>query len=89
MQRAQAKELKESQRAKADKKGGKKKKGKVVITASSGEKPDINNIRIVGKDDHLQFNKINNIDERSMDQIQQGVGAYNDGINQPQSLGIL
>ena len=80
MQSAQAKELKQSQRAKADKKSGKKKKGKVVITASSGEKPDINNIRIVGKDDHLQFNKIGNIDERSMDQIQQGVGAYNDGI---------
>jgi len=34
----------------------------------------------VGKDDHLQFNKIDKIDERSMDQVQQGVGAYNDGI---------
>jgi len=80
MQSAQAKELKQSQRAKADKKSGKKKKGKVVITASSGEKPDINNIRIVGKDDHLQFNKIDKIDERSMDQVQQGVGAYNAGL---------
>ena len=80
MQSAQAKELKQSQRAKADKKSGKKKKGKVVITASSGEKPDINNIRIVGKDDILQFNKIDKIDERSMDQVQQGVGAYNAGV---------
>ncbi len=81
MQSAQAKELKAKQRARANNKSGKtKKKGKVVITASSGVKPDINNIRIVGKDDHLQFNKINEIDERSMDQIQQGVGAYNDGI---------
>ena len=80
MQSAQAKELKQSQRAKADKKSGKKKKGKVVITASSGEKPDINNIRIVGKDDLLQFNKIDKIDERSMDQIQLGVGAYNAGV---------
>ena len=58
MQSAQAKELKQSQKTKADKKSGKKKKGKVVITASSGEKPDINNIRIVGKDAHLKFNKI-------------------------------
>ena len=79
MQSAQAKDLKESQ-AKVNKRSGKKKKGKIVITASSGEKPDINNIRIVGKDDHLQFNKIDKIDERSMDQVQQGVGAYNDGI---------
>jgi tetratricopeptide (TPR) repeat protein len=81
MQSAQAKELKAKQRARANNKSGKtKKKGKVVITASSGVKPDINNIRIVRKDDHLQFNKIDEIDERSMDQIQQGVGAYNDGI---------
>jgi tetratricopeptide (TPR) repeat protein len=81
MQSAQAKELKAKQRARANNKSGKtNKKGKVVITASSGVKPDINNIRIVGKDDHLQFNKINEIDERSMDQIRQGVGAYNDGI---------
>ena len=80
MQSAQAKKLKEVQKTKADKRSVKKKKGKVVITASSGEKPDINNIRIVRKDDHLQFNKIDKIDERSMDQVQQGVGAYNDGI---------
>ena len=80
MQSAQAKKLKESQKIKADKRSVKKKKGKVVITASSGEKPDINNVRIVKKDDHLQFNKIDKIDERSMDQVQQGVGAYNDGI---------
>lgn len=80
MQSAQAKQLKASQKARAIKNTPKKKKGKIVITASSGEKPDINNIRIVGKDDHLQFNKIDKIDERSMDQIQQGVGAYNEGI---------
>jgi|TARA_B100001964_G_scaffold102162_1_gene114256 tetratricopeptide (TPR) repeat protein len=81
MQSAQAKRLKEKQRANADKKRGEtKKKGKVVIAASSGIEPDINNLKIVTNDDHLQFNKINEIDERSMAQIQQGVGAYNDGI---------
>ena len=80
MQSAQAKQLKQSQKAKAEQKSGKKKKGKVVISASAGEKPNINAIRIVGKDDHLQFNKIDKIDERSMDQIQQGVGAYNNGV---------
>ena len=36
--------------------------------------------RLNDKDDHLQFNKIDKIDERSMDQVQQGVGAYNDGV---------
>lgn len=80
MQSAQAKQLKQSQKEKAEQKSGKKKKGKVVISASAGEKPNINDIRIVGKDDHLQFNKIDKIDERSMDQIQQGVGAYNNGV---------
>ena len=80
MQSAQAKQLKKSQRAKVEEKSRKKKKGKVVISASAGEIPDINNIRVVGKDDHLQFNKIDKIDERSMDQVQQGVGAYNNGI---------
>ncbi len=81
MQSAQAKQLKAKQRAKADKKSGKtKKKGEVVITASSGLVPDINNLKIVGNDNLLQYNKIDKIDERSMDQIQQGVGAYNDGV---------
>lgn len=81
MQNAQAKELKEKQKANADKKREKtKKKGKVVITPSSGIEPDINNLTIVTNDDHLQFNKINKIDARSMDQIQKGVGAYNDGV---------
>ena len=77
----QEKQLKQTQKATADKKNSKsKKKGKVVISASSGEKPDINNIIIITKDDHLQFNKLDKIDERSMDQIQQGIGAYNNGI---------
>ncbi|MBC8266541.1 MAG: hypothetical protein H8E84_06195 [Flavobacteriales bacterium] len=81
MQSAQAKQLKAKQRARADKKSGKsKKKGKVVISASSGIEPDINNLKIIGKDDLLQYNKIDKINERSMDQIQLGVGAYNDGV---------
>ena len=42
MQSAQAKQLKQSQKTKAEEKNGKKKKGKVVISASSGEEPNIN-----------------------------------------------
>ena len=81
MQNAQKKEIKAKQRANADKKSGKtKRKGKVIITTSSGVEPDINNLKIVANDDHLQFNKIEKIDERSMDQIQKGVESYNDGV---------
>ena len=45
-----------------------------------GKKPNIQNLEIVKKDDHLQFDKINKIDERSMIQIQEGIGEYNLGV---------
>ena len=44
-----------------------------------GKKPDITNLRIVKADNHLQFDKIDKIDERGMIQIQEGVGEYNLG----------
>ena len=36
-------------------------------------------ILIKKKDDHLQFDKVSKIDERSMIQIQEGIGEYNLG----------
>ena len=43
------------------------------------KQPKITNLKIVTKDDHLQFNK-NKINARSMIQIQKGIADYNLGI---------
>ena len=48
---------------------------------ATGVKPDVCNLKIVKKDDHLQFKNIEKIDERSMAQIQEGIGEYNIGVN--------
>ena len=45
-----------------------------------GKRPDITNLKIVKTDDHLQFNKVDKIDERSMVQIQEGISDYNKGV---------
>ena len=45
-----------------------------------GKKPDITNLKIVNSDNHLQFNKVDKIDDRSMSQIQEGIGEYNSGV---------
>ena len=60
-------------------KGNKSKKEEFFIP--KGEKPDVTNLKIVKTDNHLQFDKIDKIDERSMAQIQEGIGAYNLGVN--------
>lgn len=78
MQSAQAKQMKANQANTHSDKSPKK--GKVVIQPANGIAPNINNLSIVAKDNILQFNNIDKIDERSMDQIQQGIGSYNDGI---------
>ena len=54
---------------------------KKTVMLPRGKKPDVQNLKIVKKDDHLQFNKVNKIDERSMIQIQEGIGEYNLGVN--------
>ena len=61
-----------------DSKGNKKKKEGSYIP--KGKRPDVTNLKIVKKDDHLQFNKIDKIDERGMIQIQEGIGEYNLGV---------
>jgi tetratricopeptide (TPR) repeat protein len=84
MQTAEAKLIQKEQKIaststenKKDKKSKKKKKG---VFIPKGEYPDVTNLKIVKKDDLLQFNKINKIDERSMIQIQEGIGEYNLGV---------
>ena len=45
-----------------------------------GIKPDVANLKIVKTDNHLQFSKVEKIDERSMTQIQEGISEYNLGV---------
>jgi tetratricopeptide (TPR) repeat protein len=58
----------------------KKTKKKKKVLNPRGKKPDVANLNITAKDDPLQFNKIEKIDDRSLIQIQQGIAEYNDGI---------
>lgn len=47
-----------------------------------GVKPDITQLNIVKDDDNLQFNKVSQIKERSMNLVQEGIGSYNKGVNE-------
>ena len=57
-----------------------RKNTKKTISAK-GKRPDIKNLKILKNDNHMQFNKIKQIDERSMVQIQEGISTYNIGVN--------
>ena len=59
----------------------KKVKKKKVVINPRGKKPDVTNLKVSLKDDPLQFDKIEKIDDRSMIQIQAGIADYNDGLN--------
>ena len=76
-ERLQAKKSKELAKTKEVTKNQKKK----TVIKPKGKKPDVANLIIQKKDDHLQFNKIERIDERSMTQIQEGVAQYSLGVN--------
>ena len=58
----------------------KKVKKKKVIVNPRGKKPDVTNLKVSLKDDPLQFDKIEKIDDRSMIQVQAGIADYNDGL---------
>lgn len=60
----------------------KKNKATEIVFSPTGERPDITNLKIVTKSNHLQYNKIDRIDERSMKQIQEGIGTYNEGVKE-------
>mgnify|MGYP003952560853 CR=1 FL=1 len=55
-----------------------KKEKKVFLP--KGVKPDVLNLTIVTGDDHLQYNKIEDIAERNMEQVQNGISQYNAGV---------
>ncbi len=57
-----------------------KEQRKGLVIRERGKKPDIKNLKIIKNDNHLQFNKVNKIDERSMEQIQDGISEYNLGV---------
>ena len=78
MQTAEVKLIQKNQKTSISKKETSKNKKGVFIP--KGKRPDVTNLKIVKKDNHLQFNKINKIDERSMIQIQEGIGEYNLGV---------
>jgi len=81
MQKAESKLIKQSQKKSSLDRGGEMtKKNRKDIFIPKGKKPDVTNLKIAQKDDHLQFNKIDKIDERSMIQIQEGLGEYNLGV---------
>ena len=80
MQKAEAKLLKEKQKGSSKKKSNNRKKD-IKPFKTQGKKPIITDLRIIKKADHLQYNKIDKIDERKMIQIQDGIGAYNEGVN--------
>ena len=81
MQTAEAKLIQKNQKtATAGKETISKIKKRKEGYVPKGKEPEVRNLKIVTKDDHLQFNKINNINERSMIQIQKGIGEYNLGV---------
>lgn len=81
MQKAEEKLIQQSQKKSSQAKGSKKNKNnKKDIFIPTGKKPDVTNLQIAKKDDHLQFNKIDKINERGMIQIQEGIGEYDIGV---------
>ena len=60
--------------------GKEKQKKKEDAYLPKGERPDVTNLKIITQDDHLQFNKIDKINERSMIQVQKAIGEYNLGV---------
>jgi tetratricopeptide (TPR) repeat protein len=78
MQSAEEKLIQKSLEKSTEGKKNNKKEEKTYIP--KGKRPDVTNLIVVKTNDHLEFNKINQINERSMVQIQEGIGEYDLGI---------
>tara|TARA_B100001142_G_scaffold79753_2_gene80482 strand:+ start:3096 stop:4706 length:1611 start_codon:yes stop_codon:yes gene_type:complete len=76
-ERLKKKNRKNEERGTETKEERKKKQGRSI---SKGKRPDVQNLRIVKTDDHLQFDNMKKIDERSMEQIQKGIADYELGV---------
>ena len=59
----------------------KKVKKKKVVVNPKGKKPDVTNLKVNLKDNPLQFEKIEKIDDRSMVQIQDGIAQNINGLS--------
>ena len=77
MQIAEAKLIEKGKKPKKEEKNNNKKTKRNY----AGEMPNVTKLIIAKKDDHLQYDKINKIDERSMISIQEGIKEYNAGVD--------
>ena len=80
METAEARLIKKEQRNSKRKNPVNDKSSKVSLTIE-GEKPEITDLKIVRNDDNLQFDKIDKVKDRSMSLIQEGIEAYNNGVD--------
>ena len=77
METAEAKLIKKHQKNSVKEPKKSEKKSTFVL---EGVQPDITLLKIVRNDDNLQFNKINNLKDRSMPLVSEGVEAYENGV---------
>jgi outer membrane protein assembly factor BamD (BamD/ComL family) len=78
MQKAEAKLLDKRNKEKNDPSVKKEKK----VFQPKGTRPDVLNLTIVVNDDHLQYNKIKDISERSFAKVNEGIAEYNTGVKE-------
>ena len=81
MEIAESRLIRKEQRNKRKGKVDKDDKSDLQEFIFEGVRPDITTLKIVKDDDNLQFNKVSQIKDRSMKLVQEGVGAYNNGVN--------
>tara|TARA_B100001287_G_scaffold276585_1_gene288011 strand:- start:3403 stop:4992 length:1590 start_codon:yes stop_codon:yes gene_type:complete len=79
METAEAKLIKKYQKNSVKEPKKSEKKSTFVL---EGVQPDVTLLKIVKNDDNLQFNKINNLKDRSMPLVSEGVEAYENGVDE-------
>ena len=58
----------------------KKKINNKVASLPEGKKPDITNLNIIKKADHLKFNKESSMNERSLADVNSAISTYDEGV---------
>ncbi len=81
MEIAESRLIRKEQRNKRKGKVDKNDKSDLQEFIFEGIRPNITTLNIVKDDDNLQFNKVSQIKDRSMQLVQEGIGAYNNGVN--------
>ena len=59
----------------------KDKESKKIVVLPKGIKPDVSNLKIVTNNNLLEFNKIEKIEDKEMDKVQEGIAEYTLGVN--------